>query len=87
MLQSMESSSWLHWLYSQPMYIANTGGATGGLPITRPPSFATPESVGPRSVTQLEVELCRGVILHSMSAVKCVAFQFGLDGVHSSNAF
>ncbi|KAL3138650.1 hypothetical protein ABBQ32_006410 [Trebouxia sp. C0010 RCD-2024] len=46
LLQSMESSSWLHWLYSKPMYIANTGGATGGLPITRPPSFAISESEG-----------------------------------------
>lgn len=39
--QSMESSSWLEWVYTQPMYIANIGGVTGGLPITRPPSFAS----------------------------------------------
>lgn len=44
--QGMESSTWLHWLYSQPMYIANTGGATGGLLITRPPSFAIADSQG-----------------------------------------
>ena len=53
MFQSMESSSWLHWMYSQPMYIANTGGATGGLPITRPPSFAIPDSEGRRWVSIL----------------------------------
>ncbi len=42
--QSMESSSWLEWVYTQPMYIANTGGVTGGLPITRPPSFASQDN-------------------------------------------
>ena len=50
MLQSMESASWLEWLYTQPSYIANTGGATGGLPITRPPAFAVPDTEGRRSV-------------------------------------
>ncbi|DBB00275.1 hypothetical protein WJX77_004330 [Trebouxia sp. C0004] len=42
--QSMESSSWLEWVYTQPMYIANTGGATGALPITRPLSFASQDN-------------------------------------------
>lgn len=42
--QSMESSSWLEWVYTQPMYIANTGGVSGALPITRPPSFASQDN-------------------------------------------
>lgn len=46
MFQGMESSSWLAAVYTQPMYIANTGGATGALPITRPPSFAFQNSEG-----------------------------------------
>ena len=48
MFQGMESSSWLAAVYTQPMYIANTGGATGALPITRPPSFAFQNSEGSR---------------------------------------
>ena len=68
--QSMESSSWLHWMYSQPMYIANTGGATGGLPITRPPSFGIPDSERRRWVPLLRKPfkgqcMC---MLHRMSA-------------------
>lgn len=46
MFQTVESASWLEWLYTQPSYIANTGGATGGLPITRPPAFAISDTEG-----------------------------------------
>ncbi|KAA6419215.1 MAG: hypothetical protein FRX49_10954, partial [Trebouxia sp. A1-2] len=50
--QSMESSSWLEWVYTQPMYIANTGGVSGALPITRPPSFASQDNER-RSLTMM----------------------------------
>lgn len=44
-LQRRESASSLAWLYTQPMFIANTGGATGGLPVHAPPA-ASDQSTG-----------------------------------------
>lgn len=69
-LQRWETASSLAWLYAQPMFIANTGGATGGLPVHAPPA-ASDQNTGHRYALQAVLGLLPQRSATLMSVWKC----------------